>query len=174
MSRAINRLSNTTIAKILDMSKDFERDENGNILPNAHITLKGRASMERAQREAVRKFGTNVMVLDVEYRTAKAALSADVFFVASLPCVEGASYGHDCIVQTFKVTNISYMTIDNGKQVRDTTDLIGDVPMSKCVKYVRELVNSPIACVTNRTVTTQKRWMPRAKFDALSNMQNEN
>lgn len=168
MARSISKGIAASVIHVFDPSKEFTVDSDGMPLPNVFINCDGKPSPNRARIIAERECKSkNVMVLHIVTDETKLTVAPDVFIANSTPCVDGESYGHDTIVQTFKTTTISgfYMNEEGMKSFSIT--YIGMTTQNKLLNYVREEV-APNAVITRTDVMDCKRWMTKAKFMELA------
>ena len=168
MARSISKGIAASIIYVFDPSKHFDVGEDGMPLPNVTIACDGRPSPNKARIIAERECKSkNVMVLSIVTDETKLTISPDVFIANSTACVNGASYGHDTIVQTFKTTTVSGFYMDENGMKSFSVTYVGTTTQNKLLNFVRDEV-SPNAVITRTDVMDCKRWMPKTLFMELA------
>ncbi len=136
------------------------------------FTVRGNKSENAAQALTERRYGKNSMVVHMEKKaTAKLTLSASAFVLNSEVCETGKSYGHDTITAEFKVTYLTVMYRDDFGMHNSTLVYSGETTDSKLLNFAREVTLSKMCVVKSKKVTTERRWMPRDKYESLAKIQ---
>lgn len=168
MARTISKSIASATVYILDPMKEFKLDENGVPIANVIMHLDGNPSANKA-RIAAEKFckSKNIMVTKIEVDETKLTVSPDVFIAHSKICKENETYGREYITQTFKVTYIDGLFMDENVMKVFNVEYNGETTQNKLLNYVRETFNQT-AIITNTKVLDERRYMLREDYLKLA------
>ena len=166
--RKISKGIATSIINIIDPNKDMSFDENGFPLPNVTMEVSGTPSMNKARILAQREFGRNVMVVSVDTDESKLTLDSETFYAHSSKCENGATYGHDMVTLTFKVTQAQGFAMTSEGMKPFDFEMVGTTTANKLHNAVCDATGSTNVIITTTNVVEERRYMSREQYVELA------
>lgn len=132
------------------------------------FTITGKASDNKALLESQKRFGNNVMVTNITHEGIKVTVDNETFYANSAPCIESESYGHDCIVQSFKTTRFVALHMVDGKMESVELHYYGTTTERKLRNAAVETLQDKNVLISDVQVIEEKRYMTKEKYQTLA------